>query len=188
MHPTLKSGQLLLVDTVPISRIGDIIVFTAPCGEQYVHRVVAKKDGNLITRGDNNRFNDEFTITAADVLGVVIGVKSSKGLKKVINGNWGFLIGTYRNIIRRYRFIYVQPIIWIMHLPPVKFCFTSVGDLILQKRVTIIRKGERMKLYFKKTLLGIYDNSKKEFEIRPVIQPFISDSLYKTLRQRVERI
>lgn len=187
MSPTLKSGQLLLVDISSVPKVGDILVFTNPDGEQYVHRWIKKENEQLITRGDNNRVNDDFTINLKDVLGIVVAIKTSKGVKKVTGGLQGRIIGAYRKFIRCYRSLYVRPIIVCMHFLPIKILLSIVGNFILLKRITLIKgSNNRIKIYFKKIPLGSYDTDKKDFHIRPVAQPFFSDTLYSILKQRIE--
>lgn len=66
MVPTLKIGDLVIVQGVPYSsiRVGDVIVYVTPSpsggceGLVVVHRVVGiASDGGLITQGDNRQSN-----------------------------------------------------------------------------------------------------------------------------------
>jgi signal peptidase len=88
MAPTLETGDLVVVRSVPFSsiQVGDVIVFARPtsdgtCGaEIIVHRVVAiAGNGGLITQGDDRQTNpmpDEPTewpyVTASCVKGEVV--------------------------------------------------------------------------------------------------------------------
>jgi signal peptidase len=64
MLPTLEGGDLVVIQSVPISQIhvGDIIVYNGLCsagGESVVHRVVDITPQGLITKGDNNARTDQ---------------------------------------------------------------------------------------------------------------------------------
>jgi signal peptidase I len=64
MLPTLEGGDLVVIQNVPIDQIhvGDIIVYNGLCsalGESVVHRVVNITGAGLITKGDNNEYNDQ---------------------------------------------------------------------------------------------------------------------------------
>jgi len=64
MLPTLEGGDLVVIQSVPISQIhiGDIIVYNGLCsagGESVVHRVVNITAQGLITKGDNNAKTDQ---------------------------------------------------------------------------------------------------------------------------------
>jgi len=64
MLPTLEGGDLVVIQSVPISQIhvGDIVVYNGLCsalGESVVHRVVNITDQGLITKGDNNQYTDQ---------------------------------------------------------------------------------------------------------------------------------
>ncbi len=65
MLPTLEGGDLVVIQSVPISQIhvGDIIVYNGLCsaeGESVVHRVVNITAQGLITKGDNNARTDQY--------------------------------------------------------------------------------------------------------------------------------
>ncbi len=67
MLPTLEGGDLVVIQNVPVNQIhvGDIIVYSGVCsaqGESVVHRVVnITAGGGLITKGDNNRYTDQYS-------------------------------------------------------------------------------------------------------------------------------
>lgn len=65
MLPTLEGGDLVVIQNVPLSsvQVGNIVVYNGLCstmGISVVHRVVDKTpNGDLITEGDNNPYNDQ---------------------------------------------------------------------------------------------------------------------------------
>jgi signal peptidase I len=70
MLPTLEGGDLVVIQGVPVSdvHVGDIIVYNNLCstgGESVVHRVVNITSSGLITKGDNNHYNDVVSNIAA---------------------------------------------------------------------------------------------------------------------------
>lgn len=74
MLPTYRSGDLVIALPKPAYLPGDVVVFTVPAGEpgaggQVIHRIVAERGGVLVTRGDNNGWDDRWQPTAANVLG-----------------------------------------------------------------------------------------------------------------------
>ena len=63
MLPTLEGGDLVVIQGVSPGdvHIGDIIVYGPPCsntGSSVIHRVVEINSQGLVTKGDNNPFND----------------------------------------------------------------------------------------------------------------------------------
>lgn len=72
MHPSIRSGELLIVDRVDPSAIrrGDVVLARLTRG-LTAHRVVRMtRDGRFITRGDNAPATDE-PFTAGQLLGRV---------------------------------------------------------------------------------------------------------------------
>jgi signal peptidase I len=65
MTPTLKIGDLVVIQSVPYTdiHVGDVIVYVPPsptggcAGEDIVHRVVSITPSGLITQGDNRASN-----------------------------------------------------------------------------------------------------------------------------------
>lgn len=71
MLPTFKPGQVLYLRPEGYTpQPGDIVVYRSH-GQYIVHRVKIVKDGNLVTRGDNNPRDDEFEVSIDQVVGVV---------------------------------------------------------------------------------------------------------------------
>jgi signal peptidase I len=77
MHPFIRHGDVItitpLFDNLP--RYGDVVAFVRPkASTLVVHRVVGKRDGAFIIKGDNVACSDE-PIPTASILGSVTKVE-----------------------------------------------------------------------------------------------------------------
>ena len=68
MYPALKLGEKAYLTKVNSSndvKVNDIIFFEVPkeYGCYVLHRIVSIKDGKYITKGDNNKYEDNFDTT-----------------------------------------------------------------------------------------------------------------------------
>jgi hypothetical protein len=74
MLPALRPGDLLLIRNCDIARpaVGDVVLFLRD-GRLFVHRVVARRGGSLVTRGDAVAAADP-PIGASHLLGRVMRV------------------------------------------------------------------------------------------------------------------
>lgn len=75
MEPTIHPGDMISIKSVPFEEIetGDIIVYWSDNLDRYiVHRVVAKEEGRLYTKGDNPQaaIDQEF-VTKENFFGIV---------------------------------------------------------------------------------------------------------------------
>ena len=75
MSPFIKDGDVLILSPIPDSglRRGDIVAALAP-RELIVHRIVAKKAGIYLLKGDNNVQPDAM-VEQSDVLAVVMCIE-----------------------------------------------------------------------------------------------------------------
>jgi signal peptidase I len=74
MEPTYSGGDLVVLHAKPAYEVGDVVTFPVPAGEPgegalVVHRIVGGSPEAFQTRGDNNRWVDEWRPAAGDVLG-----------------------------------------------------------------------------------------------------------------------
>lgn len=76
MLPALRAGDLALAVPAGIGslHLGDIVVYRSPTGILIIHRVVARGDGYLIVKGDNNPLPDPWGVTQQMIVGRVIAV------------------------------------------------------------------------------------------------------------------
>jgi hypothetical protein len=75
MYPTF--GECDLLEIVPCDpdevRLGDVIALHPPDKQHLVvHRVVEVTSGGLLTRGDNNRNNDDWLVQSEQLIGRVV--------------------------------------------------------------------------------------------------------------------
>jgi signal peptidase I len=79
MSPFIKDGDLLTITPLLESppRFGDVVVFVhLGTGKLTIHRIIGKKVGSYLTKGDNAPERDGF-IPKADILGRVTNVERS---------------------------------------------------------------------------------------------------------------
>jgi len=96
MKGTFKPGDKLFVEKLPLSQIkrGDAIIFSnknKSKDEFVVHRVVNKGPGGLVTRGDNNPYQDKELVTEENVIGKVARRERNGKIYKVWGGGLGIL-------------------------------------------------------------------------------------------------
>lgn len=108
MNPTLMEPELMEVCPVLADKIrtGDVIFFQHPQNrtKYLVHRVVAASNGVFRTRGDNNRHTDTFSVTADQIIGVVIA--SWRGeRRRIINGGGAGRLTSWVLVGRIYAFL-----------------------------------------------------------------------------------
>lgn len=95
MNPTLCALDLL--EIMPYGerpvRVGDVIFFLQPQGNNYVvHRVVSVTSEGIRTRGDNNNRRDPWLIRPEDVLGQVVRARRGKKRRVIYGGSAGWLL------------------------------------------------------------------------------------------------
>ena len=124
MLPTLEGGDLVVLQSVPISdiHVGNIIVYDGSCsalGISVVHRVVAITPAGLITKGDNNPGTDQS-----------LGIASSPITQNCLVGKVIFVI-PYVELLAYYVDTYGLPQ-WLNYLPSILIILIVVGSLLMQ--------------------------------------------------------
>ncbi|MDG6911082.1 MAG: signal peptidase I [Nitrososphaerota archaeon] len=124
MLPTLEGGDLVVLQSVPISdiHVGNIIVYDGSCsalGISVVHRVVAITPAGLITKGDNNPGTDQS-----------LGIASSPITQNCLVGKVVFVI-PYVELLAYYVDTYGLPQ-WLNYLPSILIVLIVVGSLLMQ--------------------------------------------------------
>ena len=124
MLPTLEGGDLVVLQSVPISdiHVGNIIVYDGSCsalGISVVHRVVAITSAGLITKGDNNPGTDQS-----------LGIASSPITQNCLVGKVVFVI-PYVELLAYYVDTYGLPQ-WFNYLPSILIILIVLGSLLLQ--------------------------------------------------------
>lgn len=78
MSPCIRDGDAIVVAPLPpetLPRLGQVVAFVHPSTRRLVvHRVVAKRNGSLLLKGDSTFPADGF-ISAAHILGYVTNVE-----------------------------------------------------------------------------------------------------------------
>lgn len=96
MYPTLKPGdgiEFCPYKTPSEMRVGDVIVYPHPNGTMdVVHRIIAVRDGVVITRGDNNNKIDPYNVHFDHITGKVTGAKRRRRRISIKGGKSGFFI------------------------------------------------------------------------------------------------
>lgn len=73
MYPTIKEGELLIVEKTNDYKKNDIITFINDRGQTVTHRIIeVNEDKTYTTQGDGNKFIDTEHITKDHVVGEVI--------------------------------------------------------------------------------------------------------------------
>ena len=77
MEPLIPAGSLVVSKSINFDNVkkGKVIVFNNQDNRRVTtHRVVEIQDGQYVTKGDANSYNDRYLVTPADVMGEVMGV------------------------------------------------------------------------------------------------------------------
>ena len=124
MLPTLEGGDLVVLQSVPISdiHVGNIIVYDGSCsalGISVVHRVVGNTSAGLITKGDNNPGTDQS-----------LGIASGPITQNCLVGKVIFVI-PYVELLAYYVDTYGLPQ-WLNYLPSILIILIVVGSLLMQ--------------------------------------------------------
>ncbi len=104
MEPTLRYPDIIEVvpyENSPI-RSGDVIYYPNPAGGAgVIHRVVRVAAKGIYTRGDNNNWEDPYTIQPTDVTGQVTTAWQNNRPRKIAGGVWGKLTSIRIHFSRR---------------------------------------------------------------------------------------
>ncbi len=124
MLPTLEGGDLVVIQSVPISdiHVGNIIVYNGLCstgGESVVHRVVNITSAGLITKGDNNPRTDQAS-----------GIASRPITQNCLEGEVVFVI-PYVELLAYYVDLYNLPQ-WYNYIPSLLILLVVIISTLLQ--------------------------------------------------------
>jgi len=98
-------GDLLRVEKIAATQAapGDIIAFDTPCGSVTVHRVIARKrNGDLVTMGDNNPRPDFSPVKPDTAVLRVVEVRRGDGKVEAVSGGKVGMAEFRRNRRRRW--------------------------------------------------------------------------------------
>ncbi len=105
MRPTIHAGEGAFYDPEIDKRAlvpGDVIIYTAPNDEnkKIVHRIVEKRQDGYITRGDNNRGIDHYTVDFKFVIGKVTALKRGSEKVMLLHGKQGLALSKKLQFIK----------------------------------------------------------------------------------------
>lgn len=106
MSPFIKDGDTVVMAPVRDGvNVGDVVLVTARAGRLLLHRVVKKRKGGVVTRGDAS-INDDGCISWENIIGKVISVKG-KGYNFHLKSPFKYMISRFASIrgLRRYSLI-----------------------------------------------------------------------------------
>jgi signal peptidase I len=115
MNPTFHDGHLLYIrPDIQDLVVGDVIVYRDLVRKvNIVHRIVSISDHHLITRGDNNPYDDPDPVQLEQVLGKVETMEDNLAVKTVQGGQMGLwgtkLVKILRSLFQRGSLIYGYP-------------------------------------------------------------------------------
>ena len=95
MLPTFFEPELLTI--LPYNgkeepKKGDVICYRVDCkDENIVHRVIAVCESGIQTKGDNNAWNDDYTVDKTAIIGRVISARKGNGTRTIYGGLTGIL-------------------------------------------------------------------------------------------------
>lgn len=71
MEPVIKPGDIVIIKKVNPAKIKENDIITYKLDATYItHRVIKIKDGNFITKGDNNNIEDSIPVSGEQVVGI----------------------------------------------------------------------------------------------------------------------
>lgn len=159
MYPTLKSGDGLILYTYTSFddvNIGDIIIYPHPEKPfDVVHRIIKKKDNEVITRGDNNNKIDPYFIEYESIIGKVISAKRESRSFELLSGRRGYLLHRLLIIKKFTQPFLVRPLSYISS-KIAKFKIFNFCHCLFTLEVVHIKRGDSHKyiLQHKKKAIG----------------------------------
>jgi signal peptidase I len=91
MTPSIRTGDIVLVDPDATVRVGEVIAFDS-AGTTVVHRVANIEDEVITTHGDANERDDSTPVSPSDIGGVGRMLVPYVGLTRTIASPWVMLV------------------------------------------------------------------------------------------------
>ena len=187
MNPTLTSQDLLEITAYQNTKsaVGDVVLFLTSDDDGYtVHRIVRKKHEGFLTRGDNCKDIDPGVLTEKDIHGRVIAAHRRNRRRKIAGGLIGRLIGITCLLRRKTLHLSVKL------FSPVYRALCTGGILHwlipvrLTPQVATFRSGTNNshKLLLGKRIIGSYDESLLQWQIKRPYRPLIDETSLPTPR------
>ena len=104
MKGTFRTGDRLVVEKVSVSELhkGDVIVFKGldsnGSEKDLVHRVISISKKGLVTRGDNNFYNDTILVSPDNLVGRVTHLERNGEKRQIKNGESGLRRAGFLNV------------------------------------------------------------------------------------------
>jgi len=166
MAPLLWNFDLLEISFPKQIRRGDIVLFKTSDGEAWIaHRVIKIENGRIHTKGDNNGMEDEKTLRA-DEIGGVVTARWRRGKRRVIHGGrlgnlqykLSWFCSKFRGFLRR--------IFGSLALPA--SLRTMTMRLLPRPRKVLFHKNNQTKkmLYLGRIPIGSYSEARHAWQIR----------------------
>ena len=166
MAPLLWNYDLLEIASTREIRKGDIVLFKTTDEEVWIaHRVIKIEKGRIHTKGDNNGMEDEKTLRA-DEIGGVVTARWRRGKRRVIyGGRLGNLQYKLSRFYSKFRG-FLRRIFGSLALPASLQTITT--QLLPRPREVLFHKNNRIKkmLYLGRTPIGSYSEVRHAWQIR----------------------
>lgn len=72
MEPEIQTGAIVITQKTKDIKKGDIMFFESEDGVSVIHRCIEIKDGEYITKGDNNKIKDFEPVKKEQIYGKVV--------------------------------------------------------------------------------------------------------------------
>ena len=172
MHGTFFLGDRLLIEPVLFDDIhpGDIILYrrtdNAGNTEELVHRVVVKGEGELITRGDQNRCNDISPVQSDQIIGKVVATVSGRYEQVVVGGSKGLQRAKLRWVRLRWHYIAYRLSLYPYHIFRSSRIIFKYWRPIITKIHLKTDRGPLVKYIYKQRTIAIWEASSRRFFCR----------------------
>lgn len=174
MHPTLSEHDLLEIEPYgrrPV-RIGDVVFFVPPDGNQYaVHRVVRVTPAGIRTKGDSNDRMDTWFIRPEDVIGLVIRATRGKTRRMIYGGTVGLL---WSRVLRSLK-VLEHGLSFHYHRLARSGLLRSFMPLRKRMRIISIKQpeGRAFKLLLGNWLIGYYNPGMTQWQVQRPFRLFV---------------
>jgi SynChlorMet cassette protein ScmC len=178
MHPTLREPEIM--EIMPYGsrlwRVGDVIFFLSPKADQpVVHRIVRITPAGIATLGDNNSLEDAFLLQPESIKGRVVAAWRGQKRRQITGGLQGRLTSHWLNW-RRILDHGVSPLLHPLYQALSHWGLVArVLPAQFRPRVVVFnaRGREQFQLLLGKRIIGRYDESRQQWQIKRPFQLFV---------------
>lgn len=181
MNPTLTAQDLLEIEPYELKRLrtGDVVLLLPPSRDHYVvHRVIGVSPGGIKTRGDNNTHADLWLLKPEDINGRVIAAHQGDTHRKIASGFLGRLTGLSCLFRRKTSGLTVKLLRPVYRSLCTAGLFGWLIPIKLTPQVATFRSGKNdfHKLLLGKRIIGSYDKSLLQWQIKRPYRLFVDES------------